>query len=841
MPRSLHAAAAALCAALVVVAASHGARAVTQVASADGQFWDIQDTSPWSQDSGGIATGGRAMPFNGFGYLKLRVRRRDSTILVPNQYLARFGLAFDGASRFDSITPVLTGDVVVARAIYAPPETDYLRYFDSFTNAADEERRLEIAWGGAVGAYDEGGLAAVATTSSGDRQIDAGDRFVTMMQNVRRAADPMRGPSGHGPSAHVLGTSRGVLSRSGDMYGNPFDDRYPGFDPAHVAYVFTLTLRPHETKALVTFVVKGSSEVYDAREGSVRIRDGIVPAPPAGPASRVPAAGSEIARVTEIARTLVASPDLRGLTALQQSQVANWDPPSTRSVRSTRSERTGGSTENTEPLFSVLEKSVEQVQDAMARGATTSEDVVREYLTRLTLYDRGGPAFRAMLALNPRAIADARALDAERAAGRVLGPFHGIPIAFKDNIDVLGLPTTGGSLALVEHRPRLDSRMAAGMRRAGAVMLGKANLDEFPFGDFGISSVAGTIGNAYDPTLSTSGSSGGSAVATSASLVTLAFGTDTCNSLSNPAAFASLATIRTTRGLTSRAGVMPLNPYNDAVGPLAKSVREVALVLDQVAGADAEDPVTQDAARPATASFAAALDRASLKGARIGLLRQRFVGFTGEREIASAMETVAGELRAAGAAVVDATAPDIDARYRAARNAEPGALAAAWKAYLSRGAKPGETVITIDDLLASGKLAPVSARRLEGAIAPTPTGAELQKARAEFVASREAFRDFFVGLMAAQQLDALLYPANQARPHTHEGGLERFGGEPGTCQESALTGLPQVTVPAGFIGGGRYPVGVSFLGRPWNDARVLSLAYAYEQATHHRVPPPTAR
>ena len=194
----------------------------------------------------------------------------------------------------------------------------------------------------------------------------------------------------------------------------------------------------------------------------------------------------------------------------------------------------------------------------------------------------------------------------------------------------------------------------------------------------------------------------------------------------------------------------------------------------------------------------------------------------------------------AGAIVVDATAPDIDARYRAARNAEPGALEAAWTAYLSRGAKTGETSITIEDLLASGKLAPVSARRLESAVAPRPAGDDLRKARAEFIASREAFRDFFVRLMDQQQLDALLYPANLARPHTHEGGLERFGGEPSTCQESALTGLPQVTVPAGFIGG-RYPVGVSFLGRLWADGPLLGLAHAYEQATHHRRPPSVAR
>src|SRR5262249_37207112 len=586
-------------------------------------------------------------------------------------------------------------------------------------------------------------------------------------------------------------------------------------------------------------------------KGPMRIRDGVVADQPAG--SNVPPAGSEIARVTEIARKLVASPDLRGLTPLQRSEIANWNETATVRLKpdTTRDQNVASRDQNVASrdqnvasgfsrTFSVVEKTVDQLQDAMTRALTTSEDIVREYLMRQSLYDRGGPALKSMLALNPRAIAEARGLDAERAAGRVRGPFHGVPVAFKDNIDVLGMPTTGGSLALVDHVPRLDSKMAAGMRGAGVVMLGKANLDEFPFGDFGISSVAGTIGNAFDPSLSTSGSSGGSAVAVSTSLVAVAFGTDTCNSLSNPAAFASLATIRTTRGLTSRAGVMPLNPYNDAVGPLAKSVREVALVLDAVAGADPEDAATADAARHINGSFAAALDAGSLKGSRIGLLRQRFVGFTGEREIAALMDSVAKELQAAGATVVDATAPDFDARYRAARSAEPGALKAAWNAYLTRGAAAGEKAITIDALLASGKLAPVSARRFEAAIAPTPAGEELRRASADFTASREAFRDFFVDLMDQQHLDALLYPANLARPHTHEGGLERFGGDPSTCQGSALTGLPQVTVPAGFIGG-RYPVGVSFLGRLWTDARLLALAYSYEQATHHRRAPATVR
>ena len=810
--------------AAVAIAQIH---AVTRVPSADGQFWDVQDTSPWSQDSGGIATGGRSNPFNGFGYLKLQIRRGNDAVLARNHYLRGFGLHHDGKGRFDSITPVFVDGVVVDRNITTRPQTNYLRYVDTFTNTTDEDRVLRVAWGGAVGAYQDGGLATVATTSDGDREIELTDSFVTMMQNAKQSGSPQNGPSGHGPSAHVVGDRKGIVTAVGDMYGDPFESRWPGFDPAHIGYVFTLRLRPGQSSSLMTFVVKGRSEVYDPRGGyPVPFKDALITgdAPYAGADAHVPPAGSEIATVTEMAKRLAASPDTTGLTPLQRSRIVNWQ------------------LEPREwPAFSVFEKTVVELQHAMENGVTTSEDITREYLARISTYDKHGPQFRSILSLNPRAISDARERDLDRSAfARTLSPFHGIPIVYKDNIDAVELPTTSGSLALIEHRPRLDSKVAAGMKAGRAVVLGKANLDEFPFGDFGISTVGGTIGNAYDPSLSTSGSSGGSATAVAASLAPLAFGTDTCNSLSNPAGFASLATIRTTRGLTSRAGVQPLNPYNDAVGPMAKSVRDVALALDLVTGIDAEDPVTVDASAHISGSFAAGLDAATLKGKRIGVLRQRFVGFTGEREVAANMERVVKELQAAGATVVEVAIPDYDAKYALARGAAPGLLRDGWIAYLSRGAKPGERVMTIQDLLASGKLAPVSARRFEGMLAPTPAGAELDAARQKFYDGREAFRQIFVDLMDQQKLDAILYPANHARPHTHEGGLERYGSEPGTCEESAVTGLPQVTVPGGFIGG-RYPAGISFLGRMWDDKRLLEIAAAYERATKHRRPPTTVR
>ena len=314
-------------------------------------------------------------------------------------------------------------------------------------------------------------------------------------------------------------------------------------------------------------------------------------------------------------------------------------------------------------------------------------------------------------------------------------PFHGVPIVLKDNIDAMELPTTGGARALLDHRPRLDSRIAAGMKAGGAIVLGKANLDEFPFGDFGISTVGGTVGNAYDPSLSTAGSSGGSATSVATSLAALGFGTDTCNSLSNPAAFASLATIRTTRGLTSRAGVMPLNTYNDAVGPMAKSVRDLALALDLVTGPRRGGSGDgRGRRRTSTGSFAAGLDASHAEAAphrRVPPAVRRHHGESARPPrpwIASSRSC-----RRAGATVVDVAIADYDAKYRAARGSAPGSLRAAWTAYLSRGAAPGERVLTIEELIASGKMAPAGQRAARGRAG---TGAHRRGARRGHAAVR---------------------------------------------------------------------------------------------------------
>ena len=276
---------------------------MTSLPSADGQFWDIQDTSPWAQDSGGIATGGRANPFNGFGYLKLQVRG-PTRAARRNLYLQRLRPGPRRRERFDAITPVLHDGVVVARAIFAPKDTDYLRYFDSFTNTDDEPRTS-----GRVGRRDRrlrgwrpGGGGGDLERRSPDRP---GRQFVTVMQNARNVADPMRGPSGHGPRRTCSATARRAHRRRRHVRAIRFADPYPGYDPAHIGYVFTLTLAPGQTAALMTFVVKGLSEVYDPR-GGYPIRRRATRCSRRGPRrsttgadAKIPAPGSEIARVTD--------------------------------------------------------------------------------------------------------------------------------------------------------------------------------------------------------------------------------------------------------------------------------------------------------------------------------------------------------------------------------------------------------------------------------------------------------------------------------------------------------------------------------------------------------------
>ena len=311
------------------------------------------------------------------------------------------------------------------------------------------------------------------------------------------------------------------------------------------------------------------------------------------------------------------------------------------------------------PPFDVLERTIPELQAAMENGRVTSRQIVAQYLARIAAYDDRGPALNAMISLNGRALEEADALDRERAASGPRGPLHGIPVVVKDNFDVAGLPTTAGAIALAGWYPPDDAFQVARLKAAGAVIIGKANMHELAYGMTTVSSAGGQTRNPYDPTRNPGGSSGGTGAAVAANYAAAGMGTDTCGSIRMPSFHHALAGLRGTQGLSSRDGIVPLALTQDMGGPLAKTVTDVALVLDATVGFDPADEVTARSRGQLPDSYAAYLTEGALAGARIGVVTW-LVGDAPEDEPGAAVIRAALEtLETAGAAVVDVEGNDL--------------------------------------------------------------------------------------------------------------------------------------------------------------------------------------
>jgi amidase len=311
-----------------------------------------------------------------------------------------------------------------------------------------------------------------------------------------------------------------------------------------------------------------------------------------------------------------------------------------------------------QPDFDVTEATIAELQAAMSQGRRTSEQLVAAYLARIAAYDTGGPRLNSMIRLNPAARREAAALDVERASGRVRGPLHGIPIIMKDNYDVAGLATSGGSLALATNVPAADAFIVRRLREAGAVILGMANMHELAAGITTISSLGGQTRNPYDPRRCPGGSSGGTGAAIAASFAAVGWGSDTCGSIRIPAAHNNLYGLRPTQGLASRSGIIPLSHTQDVPGPLARTVTDLAIALDFTVGADAADSGTRALAGRGVPRFVDSLSATALRGARLGILRNYFTDI--DAEIADSVRAATQAMKAAGAEIIDVTIADFD-------------------------------------------------------------------------------------------------------------------------------------------------------------------------------------
>lgn len=475
----------------------------------------------------------------------------------------------------------------------------------------------------------------------------------------------------------------------------------------------------------------------------------------------------------------------------------------------------------------VFEASITDLQAAMTAGRVTSVALVDAYLARIAAYDHSGPALNALLRLNPAARAEAAARDAERKAGRVRGPLHGIPIILKDNIGTADQPTTGGSIALAGFVPAQDAFIVRKLRDAGAIILAKSNLHELASGITTISSLGGQTCNPYDPLRNPGGSSGGSGAAVAASFAAIAYGTDTCGSIRIPSASNNLFGLRPTKGLTSIDGIIPLAHTQDVVGPLARTVMDLAIGLDAIVAPDPADTATSVLTGRPLPQFVTALDTTALRGARIGVLTSYLAPQPEDVEASVIIRAALARMQAQGAQIIDVTIPSLDSLVGRA------------------GVIEFEFKYDFQDFMVRTPNAPVSsvAQILERglydvAIEPSlrrrdATGTRDSEAYRTALAFRAKTRDVVVGLLDAIRLDAIAYPTVRRKPALI--GQTQPGAN---CQLSAVTGLPALSMPAGFTADS-LPIGIELIGRPLADPRLLAFAYDYEQAAHPRRPPRT--
>ncbi|MGH8193996.1 MAG: amidase [Woeseiaceae bacterium] len=484
------------------------------------------------------------------------------------------------------------------------------------------------------------------------------------------------------------------------------------------------------------------------------------------------------------------------------------------------------------------EYDIQALQESMQRGEVTSRQLVQYYRDRIEAIDRDGPVLHSMIELNPDALAIAAALDTERQQAGVRGPLHGIPVVLKGNIDTGDrMATTAGSLALENHRPPDDAFLVEALRRAGAVIIGKANLSEWAnfrstHSSSGWSSIGGQTRNPYDPRRNPCGSSSGSAVAVAANLTVLAVGTETDGSIVCPAGINGIVGIKPTLGLVSRDGIIPIAHSQDTAGPMARTVRDAALLLTAMAVRDPTDPAAADR-NDATMDYAADLTVDSLQGKRIGVLRTHS-GAGDDPRIETILHDSIEVLRENGAEIVDPVEIDTEGMG----DAEYEVLLYEFKADLNRylassnaPLKSLEEIIAFNEEHADAVMPFFGQEIMELAQTKGPlTEPEYLEA---FATSKRIARDGIDHVMEEHDLDALIATTNGPAWLTDYILSDHFSVS--SSSFAAVSGYASITVPAGFISG--LPVGMSFIGQAYSEKTLINIAYAFEQATRIRRPP----
>jgi amidase len=492
--------------------------------------------------------------------------------------------------------------------------------------------------------------------------------------------------------------------------------------------------------------------------------------------------------------------------------------------------------------FQIVEASIDDIHMAFRSGRLTARQLVQHYLDRIDAYDKQGPNINSVISINPNALAEADRLDAALKTSGLVGPLHGIPILVKDEIDAAGMPTTLGTVVFKDYRPPKDAFVVDKLRKAGAIILGKTTLSEFAAGDT-YGSIFGVTRNPYDLERTVGGSSGGSGAALAANLSTVTIGEETVASIRRPAAWNATVAMRPTPGLVSRTGMWDGYPTLHAqMGPMARTVRDLAKLLDGMVGYDPEDPVTALGVGKVEGSYTKYLDQGALNGARIGILRES-IGNQSDPNAAdfkivdAVFEKNVAELKAAGATVVDPIVIPNLKKLLATRERYPMENDEALELYLARN--PSSPFKTRQDIINSPDIdksyPPPNVTRYKKPLGP------LNAARyVDYMRARDELMISIAKIMADNKLDAIVHKSVEHEPSLIKNGInppyETTRGVP--TLNTFLIFASSITVPSGFTSNS-LPVGITFFGLPYSEPTLLKLAYSYEQATRHRAPPKT--
>lgn len=492
-------------------------------------------------------------------------------------------------------------------------------------------------------------------------------------------------------------------------------------------------------------------------------------------------------------------------------------------------------TSQAEP-FHLLEATVEDVHNAYKSGALTARRLVRLYLDRIEAYDKKGPHINAIITLNPDALRDADRLDAAFKSSGLTAPLHGIPIIVKDQFDVKGMPTTLGSILFKDYYPDKDAFVTEKLRKAGAIILGKATLGELGGGDTH-GSLFGSTRNPYALERTAGGSSGGTGAGVSSNFATLGVGQEGFASIRRPSTWNNIVGMRPTGGLVSRSGVFDGWPFvMGSLGPMARNVADLARLLDVMVGYDPEDPVTARGAGHVPESYTRFLDRNGLRGARLGILRES-IGFESDpnspdfAKVTAVYERALGELRSAGAVLIDPIVIPSLKELLAKRANSPGETDEAFNLYFGRSAKA--PFRSREEMLRSPdfeKVSPISRNRMRRPLN--------EASHHQYLIARDLLMTNILKVMADNRLDAIVFKSVEHQPTPVKDGLtppyRNQWGVPDL--NTFLVYVPAIAVPAGFTAD-NLPAGITFIGKSYDEGTVIKFAYAYEQATRHRRPP----